>query len=361
MYSNLFHSSIQAATPDSSPELFFRTEEERIAAENAKEDLKDLPPGLMEALGSVSSFTNTQLSHQSSAAVVDLLIGQTETADVLVLNKIDQCELPEEVEQVKRIVEVLNPRADLITTTFGRVEHLEDILGAMGGQGIVEAGIVDDHSDAVAAALSDMKKSKEKESTPVSHDHSHDQSSQCSDPDCTDPSHSHDHSHAHSHHHEENEEHSCNDPDCTDSTHDHSHTHSHSHNHRKHDAISSFVYQARRPFHPHRLLHSVLNQLPITKDKVSKEMNPSEDNKELFASLLRSKGFCWLANSNIAALYWSHAGTSFEMEVRLIATQLYILSFTVNIYIFMSWLILHPLMIFLSAWVDGGQPLLEMR
>ena len=58
----------------------------------------------------------------------------------------------------------------------------------------------------------------------------------------------HDHAHA--------KEEACADPACTDPTHDHSHkAHDHSHGHT-HDAIGidSFVYAARRPFAPARLL-----------------------------------------------------------------------------------------------------------
>jgi len=36
--------------------------------------------------------------------------------------------------------------------------------------------------------------------------------------------------------------------------------------------------------------------------------------KKTFGNILRSKGFCWLADSHAAAMYWSHAGSSFEMQ-----------------------------------------------
>lgn len=54
--------------------------------------------------------------------------------------------------------------------------------------------------------------------------------------------------------------------------------------------ISSFVYRARRPFHPQRVY-----------DLFS---------SEVFFNVLRSKGFCWLATRHDEAYLWSQAGCS---------------------------------------------------
>jgi G3E family GTPase len=96
--------------------------------------------------------------------------------------------------------------------------------------------------------------------------------------------------------------------------------------------ISSFTYKAAKPFHMIRLL-KVLNTWPVPKkdelDLVDispklggvKTMN-GEPLDNPFVSVVRSKGFCWMAPSSFAssggdqwrhetAMYWSHAGKHF--------------------------------------------------
>lgn len=59
--------------------------------------------------------------------------------------------------------------------------------------------------------------------------------------------------------------------------------------------VSSFVFRARRPFHPQRLWDFFMEH-------------------PLASSILRSKGYIWLATRSETAGYWSHAGQMMSCE-----------------------------------------------
>lgn len=250
--------------------------------------------------------------------VCDLLVEQTEVADVLLLNKVDLLEGKEDLEDIIQLVSTLNPRCKISPTSFGKIEQLADILAVSKGEGVAMDGVVDDHKDFVTAA---------------------DEATDCSDPDCTNSLHAHDHGshnhssekscgtdieHSHSNSHTPDKSVDCVDPGCTDPSHGHSHSHSHSSETTTHANIGSFVYRARRPFHPTRLIQA-LKYLPVVRGvpeldqqndgRLEKFQEKKEKSQEkIFHQILRSKGFAWTADSNVKALYWSHAGSSFEMQ-----------------------------------------------
>jgi len=295
------------------PELFYRSEEERKKAEEEEGD--DLFQGMSPSLADMLTGASGESGYEGG--VCDLLVEQTEVADVVLLNKIDI--LRGELQDTTQLVTALNPRAKMIATSFGKIDQLNEILAIKNGEGVAMDGVVDDHKDYVNAA----------------------EAQNCSDPDCTDPLHAHDHSHSHNGHSVDDEKSEdaagCTDPDCTDTSHSHSHSHSseaactdpdctdtshsHSHSHSSetvtHAGIGSYVYRARRPFHPSRLV-SILQNLPVVRgvpSNQSSDGNGTDENvKKVFQQVLRSKGFAWTADSNVKALYWSHAGSSFEMQ-----------------------------------------------
>lgn len=333
--------SAKSTDENDSPELHFRNEEEREKAKEANW-MDSISDKLAEAMGEDAVDAPTS-SAVDGSGVSDLLVEQTEVADIILLNKVDILEEEENVDsaakltEIENIVSSLNPRATVIKTAFAAVNRLGDVLGAAKAKGVVEAGVVDDHRDYVSAASRD-----EHESNSHSHSHSHNTSADCTDPECTDTSHSHSHQHAGEHNHAD-----CTDPECTDTSHSHIHQHgehddatctdpkctdpSHSHNHMHSDngavsyaGIGSFVYRARRPFHPSRLT-AFLRHLPIVRGVPGRndEEVLSNEGGEITVStaaatalkcVIRSKGFAWLADSNLAAMYWSHAGSSFEMQ-----------------------------------------------
>lgn len=279
--------SSRLANVEEAPELFFSNE---IDAGQRDDSWVD----------TLTSFGNAGVE---GGGVCDLLVEQTEVADVVVMNKIDI--LCGDLEDTKQVISALNPRAKIISTSFGKVDKLDDIIYVSKGEGVAMSGVVDDHKDYVSAA----------------------EAQACNDHDCTNPLHAHDHAHSHNNSHEDhsddgqaqNEEATCSDPGCTDTSHSHTHSHSHSSN----DAtivpagIGTYVYRARRPFHPLRLL-SILQLLPVSRGLSPKHGVDIDDMdnsaKKVFGQVLRSKGFAWTADSGVRALYWSHAGCSFEMQ-----------------------------------------------
>lgn len=219
-----------------------------------------------------------------TATVSQLLVEQTEISDVILLNKVDLVKESDSsaLESIQSLVKALNPRANVIQTKFGVVDQLEDILAVARGFGVADAGITDDHRDTLEA----MKQLE-----------THEESS--------------------SHHHEHSTGEVCTNVECSDPRHSHSHSHEHAHEHQIPGDIGSFVFRARRPFHPTRLL-SALKMLPVIRGLPSdggiRESDFTEEQKLAMSCIIRSKGFCWLADSHIAANYWSHAGSSFEIQ-----------------------------------------------
>ena len=252
-----------------------------------------------------SPFLMARFDHSLQRSVVDLLVEQVECADVLLLNKKDLVS-EKQMDRLAEIMRALNPTAIVKQCEFGDAA-LNEVLGVAGDEGAARIGPVDEHKVAVAAS----------------------KGAACDDPACTDPSHlhahdAHDHAakeeHSHASHDHAHAKDDCTDPGCTDPTHDHSHkAHDHSHGHT-HDAIGidSFVYAARRPFAPARL-QDLLRALPA--DVTAAIQDGKTDHSALnptaraLATIVRSKGFLWLASSHDAAYYWSHAGNHFAAEL----------------------------------------------
>mmetsp|Transcript_7188 Transcript_7188/g.10599 ORF Transcript_7188/g.10599 Transcript_7188/m.10599 type:complete len:624 (-) Transcript_7188:39-1910(-) len=294
--------SKRLADVEESPELYYRNEQERqqTEEENDSDWMQGSPDGLL------------------GGGVCDLIVEQTEVADVILLNKVDL--LPGQLSDVEELVAALNPRAKILTTKFGKIDNLDEILAYTKGQGVAIDGVVDDHKDFVKAA--DAQNCSDPDCTDESHGHSHshshgshssDESTTCTDPDCSDETHSHEHSHNHS-----SESTTCTDPDCSDETHSHEHSHDHSSEKTTHAGIGTYVYRARRPFHPTRLI-SVLQHLPVVRGVPKEEGQSStrvtnDSDAQVFKQVLRSKGFTWTADSNVKANYWSHSGSSFELQ-----------------------------------------------
>jgi G3E family GTPase len=188
------------------------------------------------------------------------------------------------------------------------------------------------HSSASEAACHDSKcTDPTHDHSHSSHAHSHAHGPSCQSTTCTDPSHDHSHDghdHGHSHAHTAVD---CHDSTCNDPTHNHDHSHVHSAAETQTTAeqrfgINSFVYKRRRPFHPMRFTQLLKNFGKLSTKGISGLMDNDNDNhsssekttetalnqqqkdfNEMKNTLLRSKGFIWMATSKATAYFMSHA------------------------------------------------------
>lgn len=239
-----------------------------------------------------------------------LLVEQVEEADVVVLNKSDLAN-DEELAATESMVKAVNKQATVRETSFGKV-----LLSEVLGEEQHEHGHACSHDHGHEAHGHSEEAHAHEESG-----HAH----KCGDPTCTDPSHDHGDGHGHAHAHDE----ACSDVNCTDPSHDHGHEHGHSHSHGPTTAeerfgITSFIYTARRPFDNNRL-DQVLREWPIPKEDslhevLGREVEDSsddvadDDRPHVLSKVMRSKGFCWLAEAPLSMLYWSHAGKSMSIQ-----------------------------------------------
>ncbi|OEU11080.1 cobW-domain-containing protein [Fragilariopsis cylindrus CCMP1102] len=368
LFESYFYSN-KTASRNETPELYRDNEDDEDDHDEEEEWMKDIPSDLLNAI------LGKPTEEDGIDGVADLLVSQTETADVILLNKCDlllsEKESPttttteddnnNKLQRLKDLVRALNPRptTTIIESTYGKVP-VQSILGVANGEGVTQSGTVDDHRDYVNNAAAVVVGTMDDDGlappatcidpscTDTSHSHSqhtssHDSSNECNDTDCTDASHSHSHSHSHKNHNggsrsgsnESGSSGECADPICTDPTHDHSHSHN---DHTgtaattsatsTHAGIGTFVYRARRPFHPQRMV-AFLRKLPIVRGLPPPNNNDDEENDDedggvvttgsteinnTLRSTLRSKGFVWCASSNINSMYWSHSGISFDYK-----------------------------------------------
>ncbi|MBE6350463.1 MAG: GTP-binding protein, partial [Spirochaetaceae bacterium] len=218
---------------------------------------------LVSEFGSGNSLLNKDIEEHDIEA---LIIQQIEFCNVILINKTDLVK-PEELEQVKKVVKVLQPQAKIIETTRSQID-LSEVLGTnsfdfntlIDGMGWVKAL---DEFDA------------EKEHHNEEHHHEHDE-------------HNHEHCDSHNHEHDEH----C---DC-DHEHGHcccGHHHEEGHSHTDEFGITTFVYYRRKPFDNEKL--------------------------EKFAenwprSIIRSKGIIWFNKDNQGAYVFEQAGQQKSAE-----------------------------------------------
>ena len=257
-------------------------------------------------------------------AVSQLLVEQVEVADVILLNKADRVDAPA-MARLQELIGAINGFATVLPCEYAVVDPTQ-VLVPRRDDGVALSNEVMDHKSAVDMALWLRAKAPAPTAAATTHDHSHSEAEAThehghSDAECTDPTHDHSHSEA----------------ECTDPTHDHSHsdvectdpTHDHSHSEGGGLAgttaavrfgIGSFVYARRRPFAQQKL-RALLAKLPFVVDATLPGSRLEHEGDEggdkaagPFATVLRSKGFVWVAPEGSVAYYWSHAGRHIEVS-----------------------------------------------
>mmetsp|Transcript_27416 Transcript_27416/g.63864 ORF Transcript_27416/g.63864 Transcript_27416/m.63864 type:complete len:585 (+) Transcript_27416:61-1815(+) len=238
------------------------------------------------------------VGEMEECAVVELLVEQTEAADIVVLNKTDLA-TKEQLDATRAVVKGLNQKAAILETAYGKLT-LTKVLEAATAQ--EHKHLQQDHEEHSGCSHSHEEHGHEAKAEHSHEDcheeeHGHSHASDCSDPGCSDHSHDHDHGHG-----------SCSDPDCSDSGHSHEHSHG-STTAEDRFGITSFTYRARRPFSEERFTE-VLKKWPIPKHTDIQLMlsDVESDAENPMTPVIRSKGFCWLESQPSTRVYWSHAG-----------------------------------------------------
>ena len=204
--------------------------------------------------------------------IENLLIQQIEFCNTIILNKVDEVE-PEELNRVRRIIKVLQPKARIIETNFGKVE-VKDIIDAKAFN----------FEEAAASAGWVQELEKEVEEEHDHHDHKEDECDEC-----------------HCHNHEHNEDDECEECHChheegEECHHDHGHHHCH-HHHGEGEAeeygIGTFVYYRRKPF-----------------DREAFEIFANHFPK----SVIRCKGLIWFSDTPNESYIFEQAGKQIQAE-----------------------------------------------
>jgi G3E family GTPase len=113
----------KSATPNEAPELFYP--DGIVPPPQPMDWLDDLPASLREALiageaAYSSSSSSSSAEIEVDSGVSELLVSQTETSDVVLLNKIDLA--GDDLTQISDVVTALNPRAKVYHTQYGNVD-----------------------------------------------------------------------------------------------------------------------------------------------------------------------------------------------------------------------------------------------
>ena len=166
------------------------------------------------------------------------------------------------MQLLREAVKSLNSAAQVHTSERGRVDLAQVLAAATGG------GVAEMDEDMEHRRMVEMVKAEATAHGHAEHSHAAPKADSSAAPPGAAEANGHAEVHAHGHADAKAE---C-EPNCTDAQHEHggggetSQAHGHGHVHESRESkrfgITSFCYQRRRPFHPHRLM-SVIRQLDV--------------------------------------------------------------------------------------------------
>ena len=196
--------------------------------------------------------------------IENLLIQQIEFCNKIILNKVDGLS-EDELNKVKAIIKILQPKAEIIETNYGKVDVSK----------ILNTNSFDFEEASMSAGWIE-----ELNRTDNEHEENHEE----------------EHSHEYNHEHEEEHEHNHkNEIEEENEQHEHKSLHHHNHNHEHGETeeygIGTFVYYTRKPFNRIRF-DKFANNFP--------------------KSIIRCKGVLWFSDEPNASYIFEQAGKQID-------------------------------------------------
>jgi len=270
----------------------------------------------------IDASTFWELYHSTDDASTDtgelplarLLLNQVEASDTIIINKSDLVNQAE-LDRLCEMLKVLNPRAQIFMTTRSSLplrmilpaEPIDLKMLAYVPTLAIRHRVAMNKATAVKTSDDlEEKQSQGDSGHPEGHDHGH--SSEGHDHGHSSEGHGHGHSHSHDHSHGD----LASAADCTICAQEAAAT-----RHAQY-GITSFAYAIEDRLFDASRIADLARHLPVSAVDICFSDGPQDQagasSREVFAGVLRSKGFIWTNEDETVPYYWSHAGRRLEVS-----------------------------------------------